>query len=119
MLTFLEELTPYARKLFLRKVHLNEVTSFSINAAGGKAIVLTNRYLYLIYKGFLKGSCHKLSPGELLKAEVKARCLIVATRARSYQVELPPDKTVMLPEIARRINRWLLDKNEKLKSLNS
>ena len=108
MLELLEELDPKARKVFNQHVHMNELTALSINGDRGQALVMTNRYLYLITRGFFKSSCRKVSPGELADVEVKGPSMEVKITGSPQPLtfRIPPEKTGLLPSIARRLLEW-------------
>lgn len=112
MLELLEELHSGAKKTFQKQVHMNELTALSINGIRGQALILTNRYLYLVSKGLFKSTCQKISPQELEGIEVKGDSLLVKTHGGGspLKITLPADKTVLLPSMADRIHQWHQEK---------
>ena len=108
MLELLEELEPGVKKVFQDHVHMNELTALSINGARGQALALTNHYLYLIFKGFFKSRCQKISPRELAGVEVRGKTLEVrlAGAMTPVSMEFAPVKAGLLPSAAERIREW-------------
>ncbi len=112
MLELLEELEPGAKKVFQQKVHMNELTALSINGTRGRAVILTNHYLYVVTKGLFKSTCRRISPGELTKVEVSESTLAVTAAGSGSPVKLsfPKEKPRLLPSIAARIKKWQQEK---------
>jgi hypothetical protein len=106
MLELLEELTAKERKVFQQHVHMHELTTLCLNGLKGQALVLTNHYLYLIYTGFFKSACHKISADQLVKVENRDNALLVKTAESSFTLKMPPQKISLLPQAVQRIYRW-------------
>lgn len=106
MLELLEELTAKERKVFQQHVHMHELTTLCLNGFKGQAVVLTNHYLYLIYTGFFKSACHKISPDQLLEVENRDDALWVKTVESNFTLKMPPQNISLLPQAVQRISRW-------------
>ena len=113
MLELLEELDPTVKKVFQKHVHMHELTSMSINGTKGQAIALTNRYLYLIFKGFFKANCYKISPDELVDVKVDVDTLVLKTQGKEHRLNLPKKKKHLLGKIKKRLHSFRLE-DEKL-----
>jgi hypothetical protein len=107
MLELLEELAAKERKVFQQHVHMHELTTLSLNGSKGQALVLTNHYLYLIYTGFFKSACHKISADGLQKVESRGNMLWIKTAESNFILKMPPQKVSLLPQVVQRIDQWL------------
>lgn len=108
MLELLEELAPPLKKMFRQKVHQHELTSFSLNGRKGQALVLTNHYLYLLYKGMLRSKCYKIAPQQLANIEVKDNLLVIKTQKKeTHTISFPPEKIYLLPKVTKLLQSWL------------
>ncbi len=106
MLELLEELNPGEKHIFQQHVHMHELTALSINGIKGQALVLTNHYVYLIFKGFFKRACIKINGSQLTKAEAQGDSLLVEAGGTTYKITLPAHKTALLPGIVHRLRHW-------------
>ena len=64
---YLETLLPKFNKMFKGNVKITEVTAFSLQLSPKEALIMTNRQIYLLKKGFwgIKAHCFPLSEVEL------------------------------------------------------
>ena len=68
---YLETLLPKFNEIFKSNVKITEVTVFSLQLSPKEALIMTNRQIYLLKKGFwgIKAHCFPLSEVELTVVE--------------------------------------------------
>lgn len=79
MLELLENLAPQFEKAFRKEVAMVELTAFSLQLSQRAALAMTNRYLYVMRKGFFKVSVKKIPLSQITGAKVKRGELIITT----------------------------------------
>ncbi|MEW6623840.1 MAG: hypothetical protein AB1420_12065 [Bacillota bacterium] len=79
----LERLHPSFEKAFKDKVSINELTYFSLQLNGKSALVITNRYLYLIRKGLLSVKCLQYTLEEVEQLQIKDKKFLIFMKNNS------------------------------------
>lgn len=100
-----DDLSPALARAFRRRVGLYELTAFALQGTGQRAVVLTDRYLYLVARRLLSVSCRRWALRDVRAAAVEGERLVVTTRESRFEVPFPAEKGPAFRQAARRLNR--------------
>lgn len=104
MLELLEELEDSVKRIFQQEVSMSELTALSINGVKGQALILTNRHLFLIYKGFLRKKSYKFKIREIDEISIDGNILSIQVAGNSHNISFPSHKKNLLPRIKERLD---------------
>ena len=98
---FLEELPPKFNKVFKSSVKITEVTVFSLQLSPKEALVMTNRQVYLLKKGFWGIKAHYFPLNEVkLKLEENRLSVISEKNGFDTFINIPDNKKKSLLAMA-------------------